>query len=97
MTELQAIEEIARLAQEETGVQLNARHRPMIQSRLQRRIDELGLEGMPGYVAHLKANFKEERKFLVALLTTHHTYFFREFAHFEYLRDAGLPLVVAAM
>jgi chemotaxis protein methyltransferase CheR len=97
VTEDQAIEEIARIAQDVTGVQLSARHRPMIQSRLQRRIDELGVTGLAGYLTHLKANFKDERKFLVALLTTHHTYFFREIAHFEYLRDEGLRAMVTAL
>ena len=97
MNEAQAIEEIARIAQEVTGVQLSARHRPMIRSRLQRRVNELRLEGLPEYLAHLQAHFAEEKKFLVALLTTHHTYFFREFAHFEFLRDQGLPEAIAAL
>ena len=97
MNEDKAIEEIARLAQEATGVQLGARHRHMIVSRLQRRIDELGVQGMGGYLEYLKANFSAEKKVLISVLTTHHTYFFREIAHFEFLRDQGLAEVVQGL
>jgi chemotaxis protein methyltransferase CheR len=97
MTNDQAIEEIARIAKEATGVQLSLKHRSMIQSRLQRRMTELGLADMPGYLRHLKSHFGTEKAILVAALTTHHTYFFREFAHFEYLRDTGLREIVAAL
>ena len=57
---------------------------------------ELDLSEIADYERHLRANEKSETRALVSLLTTHHTYFFREFAHFEYLEKEGLAAAVTS-
>ncbi len=86
-----AIKKISEIATELTGVQLNESHREMIRSRLQRRMTELGLATLEGYLEHLQTNRAGESSVLIGLITTHHTFFFREFLHFEYLGKEVLP------
>lgn len=89
-----AINELSRLAQELTGVQLTERHRSMVQSRLQKRLIELNLTDLDAYLTYFKKNSSTESNKLIGLLTTHHTYFFREFAHFEFLLNRALPALL---
>jgi chemotaxis methyl-accepting protein methylase len=85
-----AFQEIVVLARELTGVQLSDRHQAMIASRLGKRISELGLGSLADYLVHFRANRIEETPKLVSLITTHHTFFFREFSHFDFLQTRGL-------
>jgi chemotaxis protein methyltransferase CheR len=89
--EAAAILEIARIAGSLTGIQLNERHTDMIKSRLQRRYLDLGLQSISEYVEYYQANQASEKPKFVALLTTHHTFFFREFSHFEFLTAKAIP------
>jgi chemotaxis protein methyltransferase CheR len=89
-----AIVKLSLLARELTGVQLSERHQSMIASRLYRRTSELGLESLSDYVNYFYENRIEETPKLVGLLTTHHTYFFREFSHFEFLLNQALPELI---
>lgn len=85
------IEKISATVESITGVQLGKRQETMVSTRLHRRASELGLRGLEEYAAYFEANEAAERPHLVSLLTTHHTYFFREFQHFEYLEKTLLP------
>jgi chemotaxis protein methyltransferase CheR len=78
-----------------TGVQLGDRQRHMVESRLQKRSMDLGLPTLEEYAEHYQANRNDETQALVSLLTTHHTYFFREFSHFEYIETQALQKIVA--
>jgi chemotaxis protein methyltransferase CheR len=89
-----AIVEICRIAQELTGVQLAERNHSMVVSRLQKRVAELGVGDFTGYLAYFHANSKSETPKIISLLTTHHTYFFREFIHFEKLANECLPALI---
>ncbi len=89
-----SLDEICRIARELTGVQLNERHRMMVSSRLQTRLQELQISTLKEYVIYLKANPQSENPKFIALLTTHHTYFFREFSHFEYILATALPAIL---
>ncbi len=89
-----AIAEIMRIAHELTGVQLADRHRSMVAARLQKRVSELGLKNFSEYLAFFKENRTSEQTRLIGMITTHHTFFFREFSHFEYLVTA-LPALIA--
>jgi chemotaxis protein methyltransferase CheR len=73
-----------------TGVQFGEAQRSMVESRLQKRIHELKLITMSDYLKYFEANEIEETKALVSLLTTHHTFFFRETRHFDFLEQEGL-------
>jgi chemotaxis protein methyltransferase CheR len=86
-----AIQKMAKLALELTGVQLSERHTDMIDSRFQKRLVDLGLKDLDAYLEYFEAHRADETPKLVSLLTTHHTYFFREFAHFEFLLNQALP------
>ena len=88
-----AVAKIAALATGWTGVQFDGRHESMLRSRLQTRMREIPVATFDSYLAYVKANLSTESIKVIASLTTHHTYFFREFAHFEHLAESGLALV----
>lgn len=90
------VAEVSRVVSEITGVQLGIPQRVMVQNRLKRRIMELGLKDEASYAAHFRRAKEKEIPFLISLMTTHHTYFFREFEHFEYL-EQKLPEIVKAV
>ncbi len=90
----QIIEEVSRIVTRETGNHLNQSHEIMIGSRLTKRIHELGLQTQEEYLQHLRTHEVEEVPALVSLITTHHTYFFREFFHFEFLLSEGLQKMI---
>lgn len=74
------------VVEEATGVQFGTKKLNMVESRLKRHLSELGLD-FSNYLSHFEANQEKEREALISLLTTHHTYFFREFVHFEFLEN----------
>jgi chemotaxis protein methyltransferase CheR len=79
------------------SVQLGEKQRSMILSRLQRRMQQLDLKTEEEYVEYYVENHEEEFKHLLSLLTTHHTFFFREYGQFEHLRDVILPKLLPAI
>lgn len=85
---------IASVIMEITGVQLGEKQDALIKSRLSRRFRELGGMNPDEYLQYFLKNREQELGTLISLLTTHHTYFFREFGHFEYLLQS-LPETVA--
>lgn len=88
------IAELGQLAQTLTGVQFSERSREMIKSRLQKRLSELKLGSHEAYYDYFMANRATETPKFVALLTTHHTYFFREFSHFDFIQKKSLPALL---
>ncbi len=85
------IETACALVENATGVQFGSKQMKMVESRLRRHLSDLGLD-FSSYLSYLKENEAKEKEALISLLTTHHTYFFREFVHFEYLESA-LPQI----
>lgn len=77
-----------------SGNVLEEKQALMVQTRVKKRMSELGLKDPADYLKHLDKNIKTESQVLVSLLTTHHTFFFREFAHFEYLKK-NLPEIIS--
>lgn len=90
------IQEVSKIVSGLTGVQLGEKQEAMVRSRLSKRISDLGLKSESQYLEYLRSNLVSETPALVSLLTTHHTYFFREFAHFEFLANQGLKQLVDA-
>jgi chemotaxis protein methyltransferase CheR len=86
--------EIAHVITEITGNQFSEKHRSMLENRLKKRAIDLNLAGLDDYLEYFKHNRETEVKQLVSLLTTHHTFFFREFNHFEYLEEKVLPELI---
>lgn len=84
------VAEISGEIQKITGVQLGDRQAHMVESRLSKRVVDLGLGDFTSYAGYYRANSKSENEFLISLLTTHHTYFFRETSHFDFLESKAL-------
>ncbi len=91
------IEEVSDLVQQATGVQLGENQTDMVKFRLSKRMTDLDLDEPDDYMDFIEKNKSEELKVLISLLTTHHTFFFREFGHFEYLESKALPTLIEKM
>jgi chemotaxis protein methyltransferase CheR len=91
------VKEIADIMLQLTGVQFFDKQSGMIQSRLFKRMIELNMKEPTAYLKYLKENYSTESKVLVSLLTTHHTFFFREFFHFDFLLKEGLTKIIAEL
>lgn len=95
--DLALIELVSKIVSEKTGVILGERQRQMVQGRIARRVRECGLTTVHEYHKYLQSNLAAETNALVSLLTTHHTFFFREYEHFEHLQAKTLPKAIQAM
>jgi chemotaxis protein methyltransferase CheR len=78
--------EIRELVFDQIGVNLTEKKRPLIISRLSRRLVELKFSDFSEYLDFLKKN-PEEYEVLFNLITTNVTKFFREQDHFDYLNN----------
>lgn len=90
------VKSVSKIVSEMAGIQLAEKQFPMVENRLKSRMIRLSIHSPEGYLKYLKAHLEEESKELLSLLTTHHTYFFREFTHFEFLINSGLSALVKA-
>jgi chemotaxis protein methyltransferase CheR len=85
-------ERIRKLIYDVCGLTLPPGKESLVQTRLSRRLRALGFAGYDEYLAHLALDHDgSELSHLVDALTTNKTSFFRDAAHFTYLRDALLP------
>jgi chemotaxis protein methyltransferase CheR len=97
-------EDIARLSPEsfarfarfitgELGIKMPETKITMVQSRLLRRVRELGFDSVERYSEYFfqSAEGAEERTHLINAITTNKTDFFREPLHFDYLVETVLP------
>ncbi|MEH3118344.1 MAG: chemotaxis protein CheR [Methylorubrum populi] len=80
---------IVELIEGRVGIQLPAAKRTMVEGRLRRRLRALSLDGLGAYGRYVfdEGNLEAEFVHLVDCVTTNKTDFFREPAHFEFLRD----------
>lgn len=92
--EEQLFQYFANIVSDACGVQFGEKQKRLVETRLQKRWRDLGLSSLEQYHQYFVKNPTEEKSQLVSLLTTHHTYFFREFAHFEFILEQ-LPELVA--
>lgn len=88
--------EASKIVTEMTGIQLGEKQYSMIESRLKSRLIKLSIDSFKDYIVHLKKNLESESQALISLLTTHHTFFFREFPHFEFMLNHALENLIAA-
>lgn len=88
------IVEICQIVSDMCGNQFEERQFAMVENRLKSRMSRLQITSGAEYLIFLKNNSKSEGEQLLSLLTTHHTYFFREFTHFEHLLNM-LPALIA--
>lgn len=88
------VEKVAGIVHKISGNKLGEKQAFMIETRLRKRILELGFKSPIEYLSYLDANMQKESGVLVGLITTHHTFFFREFSHFELLKKMLPDLVI---
>lgn len=72
------------------GIKLTDGKEGLVVSRLGKRIRQLGLPGFAAYL-DLVGNDPNELRDMIDRLTTNKTSFFREAAHFDFLRTTALP------
>ncbi|MCR8549802.1 protein-glutamate O-methyltransferase CheR [Salipiger sp. P9] len=83
---------LARLARAEFGLSLAESKKPLVYSRLARRLRAREISRFQDYMALLGTpDAADERLELISALTTNVTSFFREKHHFETLRQALIP------
>ena len=81
---------IAAIMQKDARIHLAPGKVTLVQSRLNRRVRNHGLQTFKEYVKLVHSD-AEERRAMVVALTTNHTHFFREGHHFDHLRQTALP------
>jgi chemotaxis protein methyltransferase CheR len=74
------------------GIIIGADKTSLVTGRLWRRLELCGCKNYESYFAYVSsAEGAQERDMMLDLLTTNETYFFRESAHFDFLRDEIIP------
>jgi chemotaxis protein methyltransferase CheR len=89
---------ISALIGSEAGIRLPPAKRLMVEGRLRRRLRALQIETFDGYCDHIfrQDGLKAELPFLINVVTTNKTDFFREPEHFELMRSTMVPQLLAA-
>lgn len=78
--------------EERSGIHLTERKRMLVTNRLRSHLWELGLTSFAEYMQRLKDDLSGDMLgHFLNRITTNHTYFYREPAHFELFRDRVLP------
>ena len=80
------------LMYQECGVRLPDAKRNLVQSRLQRRVLDLGLHSFADYYQAIsEPHANAERRHCIEALTTNETFFFRHKEHWDYLLTTVVP------
>ena len=84
---------LSQLIEAQVGIKLPPAKRFMLEGRLQKRVRALGLSSIGEYVDALfhEDQFEDELVHLIDVVTTNKTDFFREPAHFDFLRHTAIP------
>lgn len=79
---------VQKLMQNVSGIIMANHKKQLVAGRLLKRLKALGFESFSEYVALLEdPRQQDERRLAVDLLTTNETFFFREEAHFHFLKS----------
>lgn len=80
------------------GINLTEQKRTLVMGRLRKVLVALGFDNYSDYFAHVEADKSGKAlEEMINRISTNHTYFFREKAHFEFLLSTGLPEVTQAI
>ncbi|RZN13109.1 protein-glutamate O-methyltransferase [Bradyrhizobium sp. Leo121] len=87
---------IAELIEGQVGIKLPAGKRLMLEGRLHKRVRALNYPGLNEYVEHLFDNGLPDNELthLIDVVTTNKTDFFREPAHFTFLKEIAVPALL---
>ncbi|MDX2201577.1 MAG: CheR family methyltransferase [Hyphomicrobiaceae bacterium] len=88
---------LARIIQEYSGIRMPQTKTTMLEGRLRRRVRATGHASLDSYCRYLfdEGGIDHEFLHLIDVVTTNKTDFFREPAHFAYLRETILPKLAA--
>jgi chemotaxis protein methyltransferase CheR len=85
------------LIYDESGISLSEQKRTLVESRLTKRLQHLGIQTFSEYYSVITEDAtREEFMQMLDLISTNKTDFFREPQHFEFLRTTILPGLAAA-
>jgi chemotaxis protein methyltransferase CheR len=88
----QAYEYICELVYRNSRIVLGPNKEQLVTSRLRKRRVQLGLRTFDQYCEILRSRKNEEEvSLIIDLISTNHTHFFRERAHFDFLTQHALP------
>ncbi|MBC7537218.1 MAG: response regulator [Bacteriovorax sp.] len=90
------IDKVSTIVHKLSGNRLGQKQAYMVETRIKKRMIELGIKEPADYLRYIDQHFENESGILVGLITTHHTFFFREFPHFEILKKSLPELVTQA-
>ena len=79
----------------EAGIHLAASKKPMLVSRLMRRVNALNLESFGEYYRHVINDRAEEMVRLLDAVSTNETWFFRNPKHFSFVKETLCPAWIA--
>ncbi|MFW5996284.1 MAG: CheR family methyltransferase [Halanaerobiaceae bacterium] len=85
-------ENLSQIVFDNIGVNLTNKKKPLIISRLSRRLRQLNLGSFSEYIELLQSD-TDELEIFFNLITTNVSKFFREKNHFQYLRNTYLPMI----
>jgi chemotaxis protein methyltransferase CheR len=90
--------QIRSMVYERFGINLSDQKRSLVVGRLQKLLRSLGFLTFKQYYDYLRTdNTGRALNELINRISTNHTFFFRESAHFDFLRAKALPDIVAMM
>lgn len=93
-----AYRKIRELVYENSGIDLTEHKRTLIIGRLQKILRARGFQNFDQYIAYLESDKKKEAIVeLINHISTNHTYFYRESAHFDYFKNKVLPETTSAL
>lgn len=90
---VKVIDKVSTIVHQISGNRLGEKQAYMVETRIKKRMIELGVKDANEYLNYIDQNYERESGVLVGLITTHHTFFFREFPHFEILKKTLPDLV----
>jgi chemotaxis protein methyltransferase CheR len=87
---------IAEIIEQRVGIKMPPSKRIMVEVRLRKRVRALDLDDLDDYARYIfeLGHLEEELPDLIDCVTTNKTDFFREPAHFEFLRGVAVPRLV---
>src|SRR5271157_579732 len=93
-----AYRRICELVRGQFGIHLASEKQFLVINRLGRHVQTLGFESYEAFVDYVESDVSGQAlEVLADLISTNHTYFFREPAHFEFLRTDVLPEIEASL
>ena len=93
-----AYRRICELVRGQFGIHLEAHKQFLVINRLGRHVRALGFDSYEAFVDHVLGDVSgQSLEVLADLISTNHTYFFREPSHFDFLRAEALPEIEASL